>query len=443
MFNKYYQDELTFLREMGAEYAHANPKTAHLLSDRSADPDVERLMEAFSFISGQLRQKLDDELPELTHTMLGMLWPHYLRPVPSQTIIEFEPRPVLTGLQTIEKGVELNSRPVEGTVCKFQTCYETQIAPIRIEEVAYETPLSQPPTLRIQFRVINGAQLSSMNLDRLRLFFHGDAHISYELYLRLMRNVTAITVQTLGAGRPYKDFRLRPDAIRPVGFAPEFGVLPYPDHAFPGYRLVQEYFALPEKFLFMDVEGLAPLAEIETEDQVFEIIFLLEQTGADPINVRTGNVRLHCTPAVNLFSHEADPITIDHKRTEYRARPTTDQFEHYEIYSVDSVFGIMRGTAERVNFTPFYDFTHPTAEDGAAMGYHQTRIRDSDRPREEDEEIESYRISTLRESPVGYGTDTYISFVSKAGGAAVPTSEIISLDLTCSNRHLPERKSVV
>ena len=57
MFNKYYQDELTYLRELGKEFAAAYPAIAPLLAERGADPDVERLLEGVAFLTGRIRQK--------------------------------------------------------------------------------------------------------------------------------------------------------------------------------------------------------------------------------------------------------------------------------------------------------------------------------------------------------------------------------------------------
>ncbi|MCL5271067.1 MAG: type VI secretion system baseplate subunit TssF [bacterium] len=441
MFNKYYQDELTFLREMGAEFARANPKMANLLSDRSADPDVERLLEGFSFLSGQIRQKIDDELPELTHTLLGLLWPHYLRPVPSMTIVEFQPGPEVDGLMTIGRGVSLDSPPIDGTACRFRTCYDVELAPLTLTEAAIEAPMSAAHCLRLRLSTLNGVDLKKLGLTRLRLHIYGDPHISYEAFLRLRRHVVRVIVQAIVGGRPQRRFELHPSCIKPVGFAPGEAILPYPDHAFPGYRLLQEYFALPEKFLFVDVEGLAPLADLGAED-TFEILFEFDRPGQTSLPVTAGNFLLHCTPAVNLFAHEADPIRVDQTRTEYRVRPAGENLDHYEIYSIEEVAGFIPGSAERIIYEPFFAFTHHADGERKGRGYHQTRVRNMPRPREEDEEIEAYQLAIQRMATVGHGTDTWLSFVAPDQSVAVPLAETISVALTCTNRHLPERLNV-
>lgn len=136
MFNKYYQDELVFLREMGREFADANPEAARFLAEPGADPDVERMLEGFAFLTAKLRQKLDDELPEFTHALMGMLEPHYLRPIPATTIIQFEHANKATAeLKTLARGVEIDSSPVDGTRCRFRTCYDFELLPLELRDV--------------------------------------------------------------------------------------------------------------------------------------------------------------------------------------------------------------------------------------------------------------------------------------------------------------------
>jgi len=441
VFNRYYQDELTFLREMGKEFADAHPKTANLLSDRSADPDVERLLEGFAFLAGQIRQKIDDELPEVTHSLLGILCPHYLRPVPSMTIVQFQPGPEVDAVMRIEPGAELDAVMVHETACRFRTTYPIDLTPLEVSEAVLEAPLSAGHSLRLRFQALNNATISKLGLTRLRIYIHGDPHISYEAMLRLRRHVARIQVSAVIGGRAVHGFTLPPSAVHQVGFGIDEGILPYPEQSFLGYRLLQEYFALPEKFLFFDLIGLGPLAEIDADD-AFEIRFEFDRPGENNLYLTAGNFLLNCTPAINLFKHDADPIHIDQTRTEYRIRPSGGNLEHYEIYSVDETIGYVTGSAERVIYEPFYSFTHFHHHGTPGRGYYQTRIHNMPRPREDDEEIEVYQMITQRGATIGHGTDTYISFVSLEQAAAVPLAETISIKLTCSNRHLPEQLNV-
>src|SRR5512140_3863614 len=166
-FNRYYLDELTFLREMGREFAAAHPDAAHFLADRRSDPDVERLLEGFAFLTGRLRQKLDDELPEVTHSMMGLLWPHYLRPIPSITLMQFTPARGSTRERlVVPRGVEVDSVPVEGTPCSFRTSSSVALEPVEVAEAAIESPSTGSWTIRLRFRTATGVKLPQLRLDR-------------------------------------------------------------------------------------------------------------------------------------------------------------------------------------------------------------------------------------------------------------------------------------
>jgi len=137
MFNRYFQEELAHLRELGAEFSKAHPALAPMLSGPSTDPDVERLLEGVAFLSGMLREKLDDEFPEIIHELMRLIWPHYLRPIPAATIVAFSPKPALKNPATIPAGIQLGSVPVEGTSCLFKTCYDVEIHPLSLLEASF------------------------------------------------------------------------------------------------------------------------------------------------------------------------------------------------------------------------------------------------------------------------------------------------------------------
>ena len=127
MFNKYYQDELTYLRELGREFAAAYPAIAPMLAERG-DPDVERLLEGVAFLTGKIRQKLDDELPEVIHSVAALLFPHYLRQIPATSVIEFTPLPnVVREKLTVARMAEVGSVPVDGVFCRFRTTQDVEL----------------------------------------------------------------------------------------------------------------------------------------------------------------------------------------------------------------------------------------------------------------------------------------------------------------------------
>ena len=407
MFNRYYQQELINLKELAEEFSRAHPALAPMLSGKTSDPDVERLMEGVAFLAGMLRQKLDDEFPEIVHGLIQLIFPHYLRPIPASTVISFTPKPSLKETITVPSGVEIASLPVEGTSCNFRTCGSCDVHPLEIVNAdRLESPGSSP-VVRLSLR-LKGLALSRWDIKRLRFYLSGDYPEAANVYFLLSRCVTRIIVKPLDGGSP---LQLPPHALVPAGFSPEDALFPYPGQSFPGYRLLQEYFILPEKFLFVDLTGLEGWKN-RGDGSDFEIIF---EMGPIPIampRIRPENFVLFVVPAVNVFEHEADPIVIDHHQTEYRIRPSAQKDGHYQVYAIDRVVGLVQGTVEHREYLPF-----------AFFGQH-----DDNKPVYN----VTWKKSLINQSPVVYLSVTY------PPSAELAASETLSISLTCTNASLPE-----
>lgn len=425
-FNDYFHDEMDFLVELGGEFVKENGKLEPFLSPTDPDPDVRRLLEGFAFLTGRLRQKLDDEFPELTHSLMRVLWPHYLRPIPCMSILEFTPiAGAITERQTIRRGRKVEGRPVGDPPVKpcFRTCFDVDVLPITLTAAEYRAAGSGG-VLDVALAPLPGVALDQCGIERLRLHLHSDrdSPVGAILYLWLCRHLAAIDITLVFSDGTKKTIQHPPDALQAAGFGDAEALLPYPDNAFSGYRLLQEYFSLPEKFLFVDLDGLGFLAGMPWTEQLI-LSFRFARPLDEHIRVRRENVRLHCTPIINLFEHDADPLRLDHRQTEYRVRPHSDQPRFFEVYSVDRVRGALQGLGRDRVFTEFESFRH--AEQGAGLA-------------EDDAETVGYYRLRLTPSVVGRGVEHYISFVTEAAVVGMPPTETISLELTCTNRNLPE-----
>jgi type VI secretion system protein ImpG len=415
VFEKYYLGELQFLRELGEEFARAHPAAAHYLAGPSKDPEVERMLEGFAFLSARVRQKLDDEFPEITHGLFRLLWPHYLRPLPSMAMLEFTPvMQALRQTQRIPRGAEVRSIEVEGTACRFRTTVDVTLHPLSLEEVAVEARPNGSSRLRLGFRLHNQARPADLGMDRLRLHLHGAPEVSRALYRHLCRDVEDVRVVS-GAG-PLDGPAVRAArlAIAPGGFGDDEALLPWPAASFPGHRLLQEYVVLPEKFLCVDLSGLGALAGLEAADR-FTVDVRFDRALSPSLRPTRDDVKLFCTPIVNLFAHEADPLRLDGSQHEYRVRPSGTEPLHHEVFSVDRVRAYAPGTGEGTDLPDFYDFTAAPDQGSRACWF-------------------------LRQRPavVDDRLDAWIAFVD-ADGAAVPLeAETVGIDLTCTNRRLPE-----
>ncbi len=420
MFNKYYQDELAFLREMGREFSQAHPEAAPFLGERGADPDVERLLEGFAFLTGRVRQKLDDEIPEFTHALMEMIWPHYLRPIPATTVVQFEALPqAAKETRAIARGTEIDTVPIDGTPCRFQTAYDVALHPAVLDGVELRT--ETPPNLKVKLRFPEGVQAKKVAIPSLRFFLHGEPTVARALYLCLLHCVKRITIKSTEGGASGRTIQLGPECVKPVGFRPEEALLLTPSTSFDGYRLLLEYFAFAPKFLFVDITGLERLSELG-DARGFEILFELKRLPEAMPALGTAGILLNCTPAVNLFKNDADPIRIDPHRTEYRVRPAGNVSEHFEIYSIGKVAGLIKGSAKPRDYRPFFGFGHSISGSGDDASYYRSRI---DR------------------SVAGEGTETFLTFVARTGETASPAEiETVTLDLLCTNRQLPQKLRV-
>src|SRR5689334_12878732 len=287
----YYERELVFLRRMGAEFARKYPKiAARLLLDEEKieDPHVERMIEAFAFLTGRISLKLSDELPEVTESFLNVLYPHYLAPIPSMTIVQFafgSPNDKLTSVQKLPRGVKLNSKPVDGTPCQFRTAYDLELAPIELESASLESPAPKDGRgrfaqsfIRLGMRCYGNSNLHEIKMGdtgepikSLRFYLDGDPQLVFPLYEIIFNHATAVefraketpignksmkTMINFQAKLPETVIIPADQAIKQVGFADSESLLPYTKRSFAGYRLLTEYFTFPYKFLFLDLFGL-------------------------------------------------------------------------------------------------------------------------------------------------------------------------------------------
>lgn len=435
----YYERELTFLRQLGAQFAEKYPKIASRLNlepDKCEDPHIERLLESFAFLAARVHLKIDDEFPEVTEALLSIVYPHFIRPVPSMTVVEFQVRPeqaqIGMGL-TIERGSTLSSRPVGGVPCKFRTCYETRLWPLSVREAEWKTPdrLTSPikaadavAALRVELRCWPDVSFDKLNLNTLRFFLNGESSTVHTLYELLCSRCTQILLRDPTPGSRIRPLVLRPDALRPVGFDEDDAMLPYPRRSFAGYRLLHEYFTFPDKFFFLDLSGLEALAAAGFKDRV-EIVFLIapfeltERRQALELGVSAKTMKLGCTPAVNLFKQTAEPILVTERRFEYPIIPDIRRPNALEIHSVDEVVSVRAGSQDLVRFEPFYSFRHATVRGGGQAFW-----------------LASRRPSSRRDDD---GSELFLSIVDLAQRPVEPDVDSLTVRLTCTNRDLPSR----
>jgi type VI secretion system protein ImpG len=408
MFSRLYQGELAFLRAMGKAYAEANPATAGLLAERGSDPDVERLLEGCAFLAARVRERIEDCVPEMVHDLTELLLPHYLRSVPAATIVEFTPVPgALRARLRVAAGTEIASVPLEGTSCRFRTAANLDLLPVSVQDVALDQAIGATPALRVHLQTSAQALPALLQPDGIRFFVQGELPFASTLVLWLARHLKEVEVRSARGA-----VRLPTASVRAVGFDPAFSLLPWPRLAPTGYRAVQELFALPQKFLFFEVRDLQAAASVA--DERLELVLRAERPPELPARVSKDALHVNCVPAVNLFRTSADPVKLDAIGEEHLLRAAEVPPGHMEIYAVESAIGVPEGPGERHPYHAFTSFSH------GALG----------------KDARYYRLRRAL-SPVDGGLDTWLSASRPVDAGVGPGAEVLSLDVTATNRSLP------
>jgi type VI secretion system protein ImpG len=435
----YYERELTFIRQMASEFAGNYPKVAGRLQlepNTCEDPHVERLIEAFALLCGRVHHKLDDEFPEITEALLDALYPHYLRPVPSQAIAQFQldaSQSAVTAAIEAPAGTVLHSRPENGRFCSFRTCYPVALWPLRVTAASLSPvnrfsspglPSDAAAVIRIQMECLGGLRFGSLPVKSLRFYLNGESAAVHTLYEVLFLRALRVALHPLPARDAAVQAVLSAASLRQVGFDEAEGMLPYSDRSFLGYRLIQEYFTFPEKFLFFDLTGLDQISR-ERFGSAFEILIpIAEPPDAHRLAaleqaVGADTFQLGCTPIVNLFERIAEPVRVTHTKTEYRIVADQHRQASTEVYSVDRVTSAVPYLEEPRVYEPFYSLRH-----GA-----------------QDEKLRRFWFAHRRPSfrKKDNGTEVYLSLVDLDFRPAAPPAEILSVRVTCTNRDQASR----
>lgn len=405
MTSKYYQQELDSLRDTAMEFAEAYPTIAPQLGGPRPDPDVERILEGVAFLTGQIRSTLDEGFPEFAQGILNQIFPHYLRAIPSATIIQFNPKKILKGELRVPKGTYVDSVPVDGVTCRFRTSYDLQVFPLSIERIEDDDAPGGRKVITLSFE-LEAIDLERWNAEKLRFFIGGDYAGASDLLYLLMRNLEKIELKGDGSDRM---FSLSPDSLRPLGVQRSDAILEYPSNSFPAYRLLQEYFLMKEKFLFFEVDGLERWHHRGSANR-FTMSFTLKDIPIPLPKINFDRFLLHATPAVNLFEADAEPVLLDNRKNELRVRPARDNGGKVQIYSVDTVTGRAKGVARKTEYVPL----SVSFRNGGDKPVYQVTFKSG-----QDNQMAPYLM------------------VSYPEGYALPNQETLSIQLTCTNGDTP------
>jgi type VI secretion system protein ImpG len=455
----HYARELRHVRETAGEFARDFPQVAARLGlaglergSECPDPYVERLLEGFAFLTARVHLKVDAEFPRFSQHLLDTVYPHYLPPTPSMTVVQMQPslqEGALAAGYVVPRHSVLRGRlgPRQQTPCRYRTGHDVTLLPIEVAQAEYRPFVgdlagSRMPgiaearaTLRVRLRATAGLTFDRIRLQSLPFFLAGDSRTATRLHeLLLARTVGVMLRPPVPTGAAANGARrdassswehgLTTDSLAPFGFDDKQALLPFGPRSFQGYRLLHEYFAFPQRFLFVELSDLGPVAARHAGSEL-EIIFLLDR--GDPTlegAVHASHFALYCTPAINLFSKRVDRIHLDDTNHEYQVIPDRVRPMDYEVHSVSEVVGLGADDL-RQEFQPLYG-AHRRA-DGAGAFFTVRR--------------EARRLSSRQQQQgtrTPYtGSESFVALVDGSHGPFRSQLKQLSIEALCTNRDLP------
>ncbi len=424
----YYERELAAIKRLAGEFADTHPKIAsrlRLSADGTEDPHVTRLLEGMAFLAARVHHRLDDEFPELTDALLGLLYPHYLAPMPSCMMAQLDCQPDLMTPARLPAGMPIDTEPVHGEPLHYRTTSAVTLWPIQVENVRLSgLPIVAPANpaaagaagvLRITLKCASPeSTFTQLGVDRLRFFLRGPVNQTLGLYELLGAHV--ISIAYADSAVDPAPVIVPPTAIEPAGFAPDEALLPWSARGFSGFRLLTEYFAFPEKFLFLDFTRMDAKTLVSAGNRLEVFVYLDRTLPELERTIGQQSLALGCTPLVNLFPQRCEPVTLSHMDTEYRIVPDARRPRAAEIWSVERV----RETRPDGSFRPWRPFHRLTENDpdpGVPGGF--------------------YHVARRAAAPGVPGTEVFLAPHDPAFDPDSPADTVLSIDALCVNRDLP------
>lgn len=422
-FLTYYLAEINHLRVEGTRFSHDYPHLAAGLDFQGAethDPQIARLIESFAFLSAKLQQQFDGQFPEIPTALLESLYPQLVAPTPSMAIARFRVEPkqqrAMEGV-VVPRQTAMFATTASGAECRFRTCAPLQLWPVEVSHALLQPAielsiLDERPgvqsCLRVRLRCAGETMtFADIAPASLRFYIDGERGSRFRLFELLTNNLVEVGVAPCGTEAAAFPAGLH---VRQVGLDPQEAMLPYPESAHHGYRLLQEYLSFPDKFMFLDLVGLTPT--MLGSGREIDLLFLLGEEPAERMTIDETSLRLGCVPIVNLFHRTSEPIRLDHMSVEYQLEPDIRNAASAEVHTV---LGITRSAAgqSRADIVAPYFSADPGNDDSGLRWIARRR-----------------EVS----NPALTGTEIVLSFVDSALDPQAPAEDVLFAQLLCTNR---------
>lgn len=347
VFLEYYEEELTHIRALATEFADMHPAVARNLSLDTVpcpDPYVERLLDGVAFLAARTRLKVDAERARFSRSVLEVLYPDLVASTPATAIVVLKPgqqvQTMLAG-HVVKRGTRLVSglQPGLSTRCTYTTAQDVTLWPLAITSIGYIQDRSAlaaagipavngvggEAALRLTFARTGKGKLAELALDRLDLYFSERTKAPL-LFDTLFGSCVGVAARPEG-----RDHRPSPlPALEMIGIRDDEALMPRTRPTFEGYRLLREYFVMPERFHFARIDGLQRV--VRQCEAGLEVIFLLRRPVPELADLTPGDFELFATPIINLFERECNVIELDKRRTRQVLHADRTRPRDFEVY---------------------------------------------------------------------------------------------------------------
>ncbi len=433
----YYNRELAYIRKLGAEFAEKHPKIASRLrldQDNVEDPHVSRLIESFAFLTGRIRQTIDDSFPELTESLLGLMYPSYTAPLPSMSIIKCHAIPSVPDYQFIEKGAELLVKTQDFGNCRFKTCDDLHVLPADTENVKFApAPLIGPTlseelaqtanakaVLKIGIKPIENGKFAQQDYHTLRFYISAQPQVAYKL-LDFIANKCVGGCITASDGTVNR-LDIKPDNIE----FPNFNMLAAGDlnqdgRLDKGYQALTDYFVFPHKYLFFDITNMSDAWALD-DDGFYLFLHFNDSHPELAQAVDDHTLHLGCTPIINLYRDRTEVFDASQCFGEHKLVVNKTRHRFADIHAIENVISYnAKGDTERV--TPIYGEHKHKGAPSKQVYWHCRR--------ENSTAFDGYSSS---------GTDTYLTLVDKNYDVVFSEERwLVEAAVVCTNRDIPSK----
>jgi type VI secretion system protein ImpG len=438
VFLEYYEEELAHIRVLATEFADLHPAVARNLALDTVpcpDPYVERLLEGVAYLAARTRLKLDGEGARFARAVLDALYPDLVAPTPAAGLVALKPgQQVQTMLEghVVPRGTRLVAglRPGLSTRATYTTAQDVTLWPLEIAGTGYfqdraalaaagvgpVTGERGEAALRVTLRRTAGAALSELALDRVDLHFRNRAKAP-ALFDALFGACAAVGARAPTPGQPLAAVA----GPSLVGLLDSEALMPRTRPGFEGYRLLREYFVMPERFHFARVDGLRPA--VARAGSELEIVFLFRRPAPELADIRPHDLALFATPVINLFERECNVVELDPRRPRHVLHADRTRPRDFEIYRVTRLGDADRDGPEAA-IPALFSFAQNRGSTGVAW-WAERRPR---RPGEDERRQGRMRTSYA-------GDDLFLSLSHPNGAAPTPVRRVEARAL-CTNRDL-------